>query len=311
MKKQITVFISVLLLFSLSQKTICMQQMLKKFAKAFINTNKQKLSIMKLGGSAITYKGETTGKARYNIIENMCKEISKFISENNEDEKLILTTGTGSFGHPVAYKYNLNLGINKKNIQGILKCHNEVKKINKIVVTTLNKYEVPAVPIHPLSCILCFNGKILNFNTEIIQNLIESGFVPVLHGDLVSDVVSEMSILSSVQIAAYLGKVLNAKTVGFASRVDGVYDNYGNVITQIDHQTFSEIKYGLGESEYTDVSGGMLAKVTNLLSPEAPEESYLFNGTTAGNLTKILSGEHIGTKIVNKKLKIVRLMHDE
>lgn len=290
MKKQITLFISILFLLSFSKKTTCIKTEISKYT----------IHIIKLGGSAITEKGKSTGVARYDVIKNICIEIADFLSKN-PNHKVILINGAGSFAHPIAKKYNLHLGLTEKNINGFFECHKGVKEINDIIVTTLNEHGVPALPIHPLSCALCSNGKISTLSTKNLKQLIKNRFVPVLHGDIVADSGSGMSILSGDQIVVYLGTKLNAESIGYASIEDGVYDGLGNIVPEINHENFSEIKKYIGESGNVDVTGGMFAKVSELLSPEAPAISYIFNGTTPGNLTKILLGEHIGTKIENKK----------
>jgi len=84
---------------------------------------------------------------------------------------------------------------------------------------------------------------------------------------------------------------------GLASSVNGVYDNNGNVIPEINPNNFDVIKNYIGDSEYVNASGGMLGKVLELFSENAPASSCIFNGETETNILQFLEGKHLGTTI--------------
>ncbi|MCK5632248.1 isopentenyl phosphate kinase family protein [bacterium] len=255
------------------------------------------IHVLKLGGGAITVKEKQFGVARYDVISMICKEIADFLS-NHPNHRIIIINGCGSFAHSIANNYELHLRLDQENIQGVVEYHNGAKKLNEILVSILNYNGVRALPIHPMSCTLCSRGRISYINTNIIRLLLKDGFVPVLHGDIVADEKVGMTILSSDQITARLGNKLNACNTGYVTIEQGVYDGNGSVIPEINEHNFNEIKQYIGGSSHTDVTGGMFAKVSELLSPHAPKISYIFHGATPGNLYKFLNNEHIGTKIV-------------
>ncbi|MFC1845735.1 isopentenyl phosphate kinase [Candidatus Dependentiae bacterium] len=268
-------------------------------ASLFTNTFSYDVFVIKLGGGAITAKNEKRGKEKIDIISTIAQEIASFLSKN-PNARLIIINGGGSFAHPIAKKYKLNLDINKEKINGVIKCHIGTTEINNIVVNALIDQGMQALPVDPMSCIQCTNGIMSSMNIEVIKTMLAHDIVPVLHGDIVIDKAKRMSILSGDQIASFLGKQLNAKGVGYASVEDGVYDKFGKVIPEINKENFNQIRQFIGGSAHTDVTGGMLGKVAELLTPNAPKCSYIFNGTVKGNILKFLNGATLGTKIVNQ-----------
>jgi len=256
--------------------------------------------VMKLGGSALTVKEKDYGVPRYDVIWNAAQEIAAFLVEN-PDHRIIVTSGTGSFAHNIASDSELHNHLNEENVCSVLKYHNGAVKLNKILVKALNDAGVRALPMNPMSCIMCTRGRISHMNTDIIRVLLDHGFVPVFHGDIVADEEKGMCILSSDQITALLGKRLRVAQIGYASVEDGVYGKNGEVISEINQENFDYIKQFIGGSECTDVTGGMFEKVFELLNGNAPDVSYIFNGTKKGNIRKFLDGKKLGTKIVKNR----------
>jgi len=102
---------------------------------------------MKIGGSAITVKSADHGVPRLDVIAQVTKEIATFLSQH-PDDRCILVIGPGSFAHGIAKKHKLHLGFNKENAHGVIETHNGVVALQKIVVDSLNKVGVNALPIH-------------------------------------------------------------------------------------------------------------------------------------------------------------------
>ncbi len=70
-----------------------------------LNKNKN-IIILKLGGSLLTDKNKP-----FSIREDIAKDSIQQIVD--AEEKLILIHGGGSFGHPLAKKYNIGVSITK------------------------------------------------------------------------------------------------------------------------------------------------------------------------------------------------------
>lgn len=246
--------------------------------------------ILKLGGSVITDKGADEGVVREADLFRIAQEISKF------QGKMIVVHGAGSFGHTYAKKYGLDRNFDPA---GAIITHESVKKLASRVVGALNHFGVRAVAVHPMCCTVCRKGRIESMYLENIKLMLENGFVPVLHGDVVMDTELGACVLSGDQIVPYLAKELGITRLGLGSAEDGVLDNNGKPVPEITPDKFESIRHYIGGSGSTDVTGGMLGKVQELLelSKKSCITSYIFNAGKADNIYRFLNGESIGTRI--------------
>lgn len=253
--------------------------------------------ILKIGGSVITEKdSDIPERAKTGDIYRLSHEIADF--KSGSDSQLILVHGAGSFGHPQAMKYRLN---EEFNALGTYLTHASVKKLNAIVVESLNNAGVPSLPVHPLNSCLLDNGKLVHFQLEQIKVMLERGIVPVLHGDVVMDREKGAAVLSGDRIIPHLALELRASKIGAGSNVDGVLDDSGNVIKKITPGSFVDMKMHIKGSTSTDVTGGMLGKVSELLElANAGISSRIFNASRKGMVSRFLYGDNVGTLIADK-----------
>jgi isopentenyl phosphate kinase len=253
------------------------------------------LIILKIGGSVITEKGSIS-RARDAEINRISNEIAAF--RKDSDSQVILVHGAGSFGHPQAMKYRLNEGF---DAQGAYLTHTSVKILNSRVVDSLNNTGVHALPVHPLSACLLENGKLIEFQLGQIKVMLEKGIVPVLHGDIVMDRTKGASVLSGDRIIPYLAISLKASKIGAGSDVEGVLDEKGAVIRKITSFSFLDLKKSIKGSGSTDVTGGMLGKVSEMLELAGKGvDSRIFNASRKGVVSRFLYGEDVGTLIADK-----------
>jgi isopentenyl phosphate kinase len=252
------------------------------------------LTILKIGGSVITEKG-SVAVAKKDEIDRISKEIAAFNKEVKQP--IILVHGAGSFGHPQAIEH-LSKGF---NANGVYLTHVSVKSLNSIVVDSLNKAGLNALPVHPLSSCLLENGNIVDFQTGHINLMLGRDIVPVLHGDVVMDRVLGAAVLSGDRIIPYLAAVTAASGIGAGSNVDGVLDDKGSVIKKITPHSFVDIKKNIQGSLSPDVTGGMLGKVSELVElSKKGISSRVFNAAKKNMVSKFLYGEDVGTLIANK-----------
>ena len=132
-----------------------------------------------------------------------------------------------------------------------------------------------------------------------IKLMLKNNLVPVLHGDVVMDLELGACVLSGDQIVPYLAKELGITRLGLGSAEDGVLDKDGKPLPEITPEKFENLKRYIGGSGSTDVTGGMLGKVQELLelSKTSCITSYIFNAGKADNINRFLNGESIGTRI--------------
>lgn len=255
------------------------------------------LVILKIGGSVITEKGSMPPHARKDEINRIAQEIASFKLEAEASDGLILVHGAGSFGHPQAIKW-INEGF---DAQGVCSTHSSVKVLNSMVLESLNNSGVCSLPVHPLSSCLLENSEIVDFKLDNIKIMLERGIVPVLHGDVVMDRIKGATVLSGDKIVPYLATNLEATKIGVGSNVDGVFDNEGGIIKKITPLSFMDIKKHIKGSTSTDVTGGMLGKVSELVElAKNGISSRVFSASKKGMVSKLLYEEDVGTLITDK-----------
>jgi isopentenyl phosphate kinase len=252
------------------------------------------LTVLKIGGSIITDKSSPVPAALPDEITRIACEIA------GNHTNLIIVHGAGSFGHPLAKHYRLQ---ERFDIQGVMETHRSVKVLNSLVVDALASAGVPAVPVHPFSSFVLDNGRIIQMLTAPIRMMLEHTLVPVLHGDVAMDATKGAAIVSGDQIVTYIAQQFEADSIGIGSNTAGVLDDQGKVISTISPATFHEIRPYIRGSSHTDVTGGMLGKVQELVDIANTNgiKSRIFNAAAPGNIQKFLEGTAIGTLIQKDK----------
>lgn len=255
--------------------------------------------ILKIGGSVITEKdSDIPERANHDAIDRISQEIAAFKSDAEVKDSMILVHGAGSFGHPQAMKYRLN---EEFNARGIYLTHASVKKLNSIVLDSLNNAGVKALPVHPLSSCLLENGKLVTREFLQMKIMLGKGIVPVLHGDVVMDTVKGACVLSGDRLVPYLATLLGTEKIGAGSNVEGVIDEKGSVIKKITPLNFVDMKQIIKGSNSIDVTGGMLGKVSELLElSKKGISSRIFNASRKDMVSRFLYGEEVGTLISDK-----------
>lgn len=249
--------------------------------------------IIKLGGSIVTEKSKD-GIIRKDRIEKLAKDIAAF----SKTFPLIIVHGAGSCGHPEAEKWKINEGVTKKNAIGISETHNSVMNLNRTITDILQKSGINAVSVHPFDSCYADNGRIEKFNTDTIEKMLSLNIVPVLHGDVSMDRTKGACIISGDQIVQYLAKKLEIKKVGIATDVGGVIQN-NSVVKIITRKNVSSIN--LKGSSNTDVTGGMLGKINELLIlADSGIESHIF---APEKVAEFLSGKETNGTAVMRYVK--------
>ena len=240
-------------------------------------------TVIKLGGSIITDKDRPETVDRETL-----DRAATALSES--DDRLVVVHGAGSFGHHHASKHGVSTTNGTHDDEVVRDIHGSMKRLNDAVVDALAEAGVPAVPVHPLSAATRSEEADLSFPVSPVETMLDEGFVPVLHGDVIAHEGSGATILSGDEIIVSLATALDADHVGLCSAVRGVYDDDGNVIDQIEQ--FEDVAGAVGGSDSTDVTGGMAGKVRALLALDAPAHVFDISG-----LDEFIAGETPGTKI--------------
>lgn len=240
-------------------------------------------TVLKLGGSVVTKKDEPETVDESNL-ERAAAAVS------NVDGGLVVVHGGGSFGHYHASEHDVSVSDGTHDDDAVRAIHGAMMRLNDAVVESLADSGSPAVPIQPLSCAVRDADGDLTLSTAPLRTLLEEGFVPVVHGDVVAHRTKGATILSGDELVVSLARALDADRVGVCSAVPGVYDADGEVVGRI--TALDEVADAVGESDATDVTGGMAAKVRALLALDA--DAFVFD---IDGLEAFVDGEQPGTKI--------------
>lgn len=252
---------------------------------------KRKMQILKLGGSVITHKDEYFSPHTENI-KRLAKEIS------TSKGPLIIIHGAGSFGHPVAKKYNISDGLKTpKQLLGFSETHQSMTRLNQIIVDTFLEASVPAFGISASSMLITQGRRIVDVDLNIIKGCLELGLIPVMYGDAVLDTEQGFAILSGDQLIVRLAIDLEAERIIFGSDVDGIFtanpklDPEAKLIQSV---SLSHMTAEVSGATNTDVTGGMLGKLKEAKEAvKAGAEVVFLNANTENRVKSALLGEKV------------------
>lgn len=221
---------------------------------------------------------------------------------------LVLVHGGGSFGHPVAKRYRINEGYkDPSQLLGFSKTHQAMTMLNRLVVDSLISHSIPAIAVAPSSCIITRAGRIETFEKKPLIKMLETGFLPVLYGDAVLDWDTTFTILSGDQLVSSLATSLNTERIVIGADVDGLYTADPKTdpsARRIPHLTLTELRRlqrKIREPRVTDVTGGMLGKVEELIpAVEHGISVMIVNATKPNNVYKALKGEEVVGTVIER-----------
>ena len=252
------------------------------------------LTIIKLGGSVITYKDSSPPKCNTDAVSRIATEIK---STNNS---ILIVLGGGSFGHQTAHDFgygDVNTPIETR-LAGIPAIRHNMSLLSLQVEKIMNTEGIKSVVISPFSFVELQNEEIAEFPMEIIKKTIESGITVIIHGDVCFDTSLGSSILSGDTIVTHITQELEPTQILLGTNVDGVFSDNPTTnpeakIIPIIHAENAELALSAaGPSNSTDVTGGMAKKIGDLLKVKGTE-IIIFNLSIPGRLKSLLAGEPI------------------
>ncbi len=241
--------------------------------------------VLKLGGSVITRKDQPE------TVDSAGLQDAATAIGNADVQNLVIVHGGGSFGHPAAERAGVSLEAGTWDTAGIRTIHEAMGRLNETVLDALQDEGVPAVPVRPFSAGYRDEEGEVRLPTAPVETMVNEGFVPVLHGDVFPSRGAGATIVSGDELVVTLAEGLSADAVGLCTTVPGVLDEDEVVIPEI--RQFEQVRSVVGESDTTDVTGGMAGKVRALLELEPSAQIFDLPG-----LPSFLAGGHPGTRIV-------------
>ncbi|MFX0104055.1 MAG: type 2 isopentenyl-diphosphate Delta-isomerase [Candidatus Hodarchaeota archaeon] len=257
--------------------------------------NKNEIILLKLGGSLLTDKNKPFS-LREEILEGCLTQIIE------SKRLIILIHGGGSFGHPIAKKYEISKGLNESiedQIVGLSKTHEAMKKFNSIIINKFLDKGCPAISIQPSSIFIEDFNEIIIKSIDPIEKLLDLGIIPVLYGDILLSKDHSFSILSGDHIILKLcEKIRNFKIlkVIFAIEKDGVFiKENGNekLALKLTPNDLASIKLA-DLDQKIDVTGGIkakLEKIEEIVKLNIPVQ--IINGIKNKNILKALLNQQL------------------
>lgn len=240
--------------------------------------------MLKLGGSLVTEKSGVEA-----IDEVQLATVARTIGEN-QPASLVLIHGAGSFGHPVAAEHGVTRTEATEDARAVAEIRETMNQLNEAIVDALIAADVPAISVQPCSMSWMDVSGSVCVDAGAIGTILEEGYVPVAHGDIVAWQEHGFAILSGDDLATALARAVDAERIGLCANVPGVLDEDGDVVRSI--ATYEEVSDLIEAPDGTDVTGGMATKVRAILDHAVPGAIF-----GADELGAFLAGEMPGTRI--------------
>jgi isopentenyl phosphate kinase len=270
-----------------------------------ILNRKEEIILLKLGGSLLTDKN-----APFSIREEIVNNAVQQIIDANV--KIIMIHGGGSFGHPLAKKYNITKGLDNSipnQILGLAETHQSMNKFNSYLVNSFLEKNYPVLSIQSSSIFIKDSIKFLTHSIDIIETALDLNMLPILYGDIILDKNGSFSIISGDQIILELGKNLEKYAISkviFTMETDGLYvidENDPNKHVLVEKCEVDELDNlnlaNLGQK--IDVTGGIrgkLQEIKKICDLNIPVQ--MINGLEQNYIYKSLKNQIIKSTIIIK-----------
>lgn len=241
-----------------------------------------KITIIKFGGSVVTDKS-TPFTFRSSITRQLASQIQSVLSIKSQS--FIIVHGGGSFGHPLAHKFNLSSGFSstvQNQIFGLAKTHGAMEDLNQKIVSIFLDLNIPVITYSPSSTFIWkkiplnatqTSSSQLEFNAwEILNTNLNLNIIPILYGDIIFDKEGNFGIISGDRVISYLcenlprnlGPEYIIEKVIFCFDQDGIYENRQNNLKQIRSRIhpdeISSLQFNI-KMNSSDVTGGLKGKL--------------------------------------------------
>lgn len=271
--------------------------------KRYNMTMTNEIIFLKLGGSLITDK-DTPYTPRIDKLNELALEI-KTALDSNPGLLLILGHGSGSFGHTAAKKHGTRNGVHtNEQWHGFAEVKFQAAELTRHVIESLMNAGLPAISIHPSSSMVSDNRKVIHHNIVVLRKALDVHLLPVVHGDVAFDESLGGTILSTEDVFAFLAEQFSPTRILLAGIEAGVWADFPartKLVKQIQLSDYEKMRAGIVGSASTDVTGGMKAKVEEMLELVKKNKGLsvqIFSAEEKGFLTRALNGENVGTLLI-------------
>jgi isopentenyl phosphate kinase len=266
---------------------------------------------VKFGGSVITDK-RIAESADMDAIHRLASAVAS-VRRQRPDIRMVLSHGSGSFGHVVAAKYGIHKGLSADaDWFGFAATSAAALRLNRIVVDALITAQVPAMSFQPSTTVETAHGHVVAWETDHVAKALDYGMVPVVHGDVSFDRTQGCAIASTEMLLQWLCRVPSLqphKIILIGESAVYTADPHKNPdavrIPVIHRGNIDHVMGGAGGSYGVDVTGGMASKLALMwgLIEKIPQLQVQFIAPDADLFEKALLGKEIdaGTLMVGSE----------
>jgi isopentenyl phosphate kinase len=213
----------------------------------------QKLALVKLGGSVVTFKDKALS-ANTQAIDDISHALARI------EMPTIIIHGGGSFGHYFSVQYDMHTKAAPYDPHGVSIVHESMMALNQIIVNSMIKAGANPYSVSPS---VFTRGHLVSADKvrQLLDMTRKSNVTPVTFGDVVYMGARKYSILSGDALMSLIAKVLKPSRVIFATNVDGIYRDMDT--KEIVNELTTEANHFVEFSKIpgADVTGGMQRKV--------------------------------------------------
>jgi isopentenyl phosphate kinase len=213
----------------------------------------QKLALIKLGGSVVTFKDKPL-EANTIAIDSISRVLAQLAVPS------IIVHGGGSFGHYWSVKYDMHTKPAEYDPHGVSVVHESMIALNQTIINSmigagLNPYGIPP-------SVFTSGHKPISTKIKQIHVMSRSKVTPVTFGDVVHMQGAKYSILSGDALMTILARELRPSKVIFATNVDGIYKDMKSKELVAEIRATGKRSITFSKESVADVTGGMQRKVT-------------------------------------------------
>jgi len=246
--------------------------------------------VVKLGGSLITRKDKPLTPNLF-AIRAVSKGVQQALRRDTENQiRLFLVHGGGSFGHYYPKMYHLSSSeCANGNSEGVAKTAAAMQEIHSIILKEFVKNGVYCKTAD-VSEILNFKGNSMSEDgKQTILDYFDEGLTPMSFGNV--RVTSKgTTIVSGDTVCLALARSLPVNRVIFAMDIDGIYKN-----PQLKGRIYRSLKQSdtiISKSRRFDVTGGIERKMECAFEiSECGSDVFFLNGLDKTRLARCISGE--------------------
>ena len=254
----------------------------------------QRLILLKLGGSVITFKDKPL-VANSVAIDAISRVLERL------DRPAIIVHGGGSFGHYWSVKYGMHTRPASYDAHGVSIVHESMIALNQIIVNSMIRVGLNPYGMPPSA--YTADHKPLKTKIKQIRVMARSRVIPVTFGDVVHVHGAKYSILSGDTLMTILAKTLRPSSVIFATNVDGIYKDVESRELLPEIRTAGKKSITFSKGSAADVTGGMQRKVTEAFKIASyGMDVSMVNGLVPERIAEAIGGKlQVGTVVRGRK----------